>query len=86
MRQILSIVVVICVAVVLLYLSRFWPVELWSRQSWLGQLGLRPAGGLLAQWLRGTPFAQFELLIWVTGGFLVLSWTEKFVHWVRAGA
>ena len=34
---------------------------------------LRPQGGLVAQWLRGTPLAPYELLVWLVGGFLSLS-------------
>ena len=80
MRRALSILIVLCVAIVLLYLSRFWPIELWGRRSPLGELGLRPGGGMVQVWLRGTPFAQFDLIIWAVGSFMVLSWTEKLVQ------
>lgn len=83
MRRLLALLLVICVAAGLLYVSRFWPFELWSRQSWLGQAGWRPQGGMLMQWLRGTQFAQFELLIWVVGSFIVLSVSEKVAQRVR---
>lgn len=83
MRRVLSIILVVCVALGLLYISRFWPFELWSRQSWLGQAGWRPQGGMLMQWLRGTQFAQFELLIWVVGSFIALSLTEKLAQAIR---
>ncbi len=57
MRRALSILIVICVAIILLYVSRFWPVELWGRRGPLGELGLRPGGGMVQFWLRGTPLA-----------------------------
>ncbi|WP_371224852.1 hypothetical protein [Roseovarius sp. 2305UL8-3] len=82
MRRALSILIVLCVATVLLYLSRFWPLELWGRRSALGELGLRPGGGMVQFWLRGTPLAQFDLIIWVVGSFITLSLTEKLVQWL----
>lgn len=80
MRRILASVIVLIVAVVLLYLSRFWPFEFWTRRSFLGEWGLRPGGGMLQFWLRGTPFAQLELILWVVGSFVALTWTEKLVQ------
>lgn len=83
MKTALAVVLVLCVTVALFYVSRFWPFDLWSRQSWLAQIGLRPQGGMLQVWLRGTNFSQFELLIWGAASFLILSWTEKLVHVIR---
>ncbi|MEM8774077.1 MAG: hypothetical protein AAGF53_03535 [Pseudomonadota bacterium] len=83
MRRVLQISIVLIVATVLLYISRFWPFELWGRRSFLGELGLRPGGGMLRRWLRGTQFVQFELIIWVTGSFLALSITDRIVHWLQ---
>lgn len=80
MKRVLVVFIVVIVSIVLLYISRFWPVELWTRRSTLGDLGLRPGGGLLAIWLRGTPLAQFELILWAAGSFLALSVTEKLVQ------
>ncbi|MCY4304041.1 MAG: hypothetical protein OXC62_04550 [Aestuariivita sp.] len=90
MKRVLAILIVCLVTILLLYISRFWPVELWSRRSFLGELGFRPNGGMLGHWLRGTPFAQFELLIWVVIGFLALSLIERqrqtfFASWVVIG-
>ncbi|MEM7074443.1 MAG: hypothetical protein AAGA28_05150 [Pseudomonadota bacterium] len=82
MRRAFRIVLVLIVALGLFYISRFWPFELWSRQSVLGQWGLRPRGGLLQFWLRGTPFAQFELIVWAVLAFVSLSLTEKLVGWI----
>ncbi len=86
MRRFLAILVVLLVAIFLLYISRFWPVELWGRRSFLGELGLRPNGGLLAQWLRGSLLAPFELLIWVILGFLSLTAIEKITSWLNPNA
>lgn len=65
------------VGVILLYLSRFWVFDLWSRDGLFGITEIRPQGGLLAFWLRGTAFAPFELLIWICGAFLTLTGLEK---------
>ena len=64
-------------AAIFFYLSRFWFFSLWDRAGLFGIEDLRPQGGLLARWLRGTSFAPFELLIWAVGGFLILTWAQK---------
>lgn len=86
MRAAATIIIVVCVTVILFYVSRFWPFDFWARQSWLAQIGLRPQGGLLQVWLRGTPFAPFELIIWGATSFLILSWTEKLVGRIHRDA
>jgi len=63
--------------VALLYISRFWVFQLWGREGLFGIEALRPQGGLLAQWLRGTDFADFELVIWVVLSFLTLTFLQK---------
>lgn len=55
------------------YISRFWSFRLWDREGLFGIEALRPQGGLLARWLRGTDAAPFELLIWVTALFIALT-------------
>jgi hypothetical protein len=64
MKRIFWITMATCVAAVLFYLSRFWTLSLWPRDGLFGIEALRPQGSLLGQWLRGTDFAPFELLIW----------------------
>ena len=59
------------------YISRFWDFRLWGREGLFGIDALRPQGGLLARWLRGTDFAPFELLIWIVALFLSLSILQK---------
>ncbi len=78
MRRLLSLLIIAVVALILFYVSRFWDFRLWSREGLFGISALRPQGGLLAVWLRGTPFAPYELLIWATGSFLILTWVQKF--------
>lgn len=68
---------VAAVAAVLFYLSRFWFLDLWPRGGLFGIEELRPGGGLLGQWLRGTPLAPFELVIWVAGVFLFLTGLQR---------
>ncbi|MEM6824078.1 MAG: hypothetical protein AAF566_03110 [Pseudomonadota bacterium] len=58
----------------LYYISRFWEFRLWGRDEFYG---LRPQGGYVGQWLRGSDFAPFELLIWAAGVFAVLSILQK---------
>lgn len=65
------------VGLVLLYVSRFWPFELWGREGLFGWPELRPGGDLLARWLGGTPAAPFELIIWAAVAFLSLTFLQR---------
>ncbi len=77
MRRVISLFIVTLVAVILFYISRFWYLALWPRSGLLGIEQLPPQGGLLAQWLRQTDLAPFELLIWAVAGFLILTYLQK---------
>ncbi|MEM8577070.1 MAG: hypothetical protein AAGF60_04395 [Pseudomonadota bacterium] len=73
MRRVLALLLVALLGAGLLYISRYWPVRLWDRPGLFGLRELPPQGGLLRGWLRGTPLAPFELLIWALMVFGVLS-------------
>ena len=75
--RILSLTIVIFIAAFLYYVSRFWDFRLWGREGLLGIEELRPAGGLLSFWLRGTDFAPFELLIWGIAACMILGLLQK---------
>ena len=77
MKRAFWMIIATSVAAVLYYISRFWTLSLWPRDGLLGFEALRPQGGLLALWVRGTDLAPFELLIWAVGAFLVLTWLQK---------
>lgn len=77
MKRITWMIITFGIAAILLYLSRFWTFDLWGRDGLFDVKEIRSKGGLLARWLRGTPFAPFELLIWLGGVFAVLTWLEK---------
>jgi len=70
---------------VLLYTSRFWIFDLWDRPGLFGLKALPPNGGLLNRWLRQMNFeavdlrflANYELLIWAIGAFLILTFVQK---------
>lgn len=76
-RRAVSLAIVAAVTAIFYYLSRFWDFRLWNSEGLLGIEQLRPQGGLLARWLRGTDFAPFELLIWVIGIFIALTYLQK---------
>lgn len=82
MKRIVLLVLMLVVGVVLLYLSRFWFLDLWPRSGLFGLETLRPGGGLIGRWLRGTPFAPFELLIWAVGVFLILTYLQKIIDYL----
>ena len=60
----------------LLYLSRFWTFQLWSKKGLLGISELRPQGGLFGHWLKGSDLAPFELLLWACAVFLLLTFLQ----------
>lgn len=76
-RRVLSLAVVAALTAVFYYVSRFWDFRLWDREGLFGVEALRPQGGLVARWLRGTDFAPFELLFWLIGIFVALSLLQK---------
>jgi hypothetical protein len=76
-RRVAFLSVTALVAAVFYYLSRFYDFRLWGGDGLLGFESLRPQGGLLARWLRGTDFAPFELLIWVIAIFVTLTLLQK---------
>ena len=77
MTRVIGILVAILLAVIFLYISRFWIFDLWDREGLFGVEYLRPGGDLLRRELRGTYFAPYDLLVWVSGGFVLLSLFEK---------
>lgn len=81
-RRILLLMLMFIIGAIMLYLSRFWFLDLWPRSGLFGIVELRPDGGLLGRWLRGTPFAPFELLIWGTAVFLILTYLQRFIDFI----
>ena len=73
MTRLIGLVLAIVLAVVFIYISRFWIFDLWGREGLFGIEYLRPGGDLLRRELRGTFFAPYDLLVWVAGGFVILS-------------
>lgn len=76
-RRVISLLAIILVGLFLFYISRFWDFRLWDREGLFGIEMLRPQGGLLAVWLRGTPLAPYELLVWAVGSVLILTGVQK---------
>ena len=81
-RRLFWTLIAVGLAAVIAYLSRFWLFRWWGRDGLAGLDWARPQGGLVGQWLRGTDFAPFELLIWVLGAFILLTWVQKLYDWL----
>ena len=77
LQRIARLAIAVLVGVLLLYVSRFWPLELWSRDGLFGLPALPPGGDLLARWLRGTSAAPFELMIWAVVAFSSLTLLQR---------
>jgi len=82
MKRPLLLILMLIVGIIVLYLSRFWIFDLWGREGLFGWRELRPGGGLLGRWLRGTPVAPFELLVWAIGVFLILTYLQRFIDFL----
>ncbi|MEM7267753.1 MAG: hypothetical protein AAF401_00720 [Pseudomonadota bacterium] len=80
--RIIGVLVAILLAVIALYVSRFWVFDLWGRDGLFGVEYLRPGGDILRRELRGTEAAPYDLLIWVIGGFLLLTGFERVWNWL----
>ena len=77
MRRWGTLCIVSVLTAVFFYVSRFWDFRWWSRDGLFGIEALRPQGGLLASWLRGTDAAPFEFLIWAVGIFAILTVVQR---------
>ena len=77
MKRLIWMLIATATAAILFYVSRFWDFRLWSRDGLFGVEALRPQGGLVGQWVRGTDLAPFELLIWAVGAFILLTVLQK---------
>ena len=78
MQRVIGVTLALIILIVWLYISRFWIFDLWGRDGLFGIEALRPGGDLLRRdWLRGTMFRPYDLLIWTAGGFLLLTMLEK---------
>jgi len=82
MKRTLLLLLMLIIGIIMLYLSQFWFLNLWPRGGLFGIEWLRPAGGLLDRWLRGTMFAPFGLLIWAVGVFLILTYLQRFIDFI----
>lgn len=72
--HLLGVAVVILLALVLLYLTRFWIfTDWWGNDGLWGIKELSRHGDFLTRQLRGTPYQAFSLLFWLVGGLLALS-------------
>jgi hypothetical protein len=77
-KRIIGLAIALIIAVVMLYLSRFWPVELWGREGLFGWDALRPGGDILRRdWLHGTILRPYDLIIWIGVGYLILTYAQK---------
>ena len=72
--NLLGLCVVMLLALVLLYLTRFWIFsDWWGNEGLWGVKALSRQGDFLARQLGGTPYQPFALVLWLAGGLLALS-------------
>lgn len=69
-------VTLLCVPVIL-YLSPFWPFQLWTNQHWLAQWGLHPRGDMIARWARQWGVGPFGLLLWAGVSLVLLELAQR---------
>lgn len=83
MGRVIGLILAIFLTVIFLYISRFWVFDLWGREGLFGIEYLRPGGDILRRELGRTFLAPYDLLVWVGGGFVILSVLDKFWSKVR---
>ena len=71
--RVFGVALAILLAAILLYVSRYWLFDLWSREGLFGVEYLRPNGDLMRAWLGGTIWQPFDIVIWAIFAFLLLS-------------
>jgi hypothetical protein len=81
MRRAVWLLVAAFLAAVMLYLSQFWFLSLWSGPGLFGLRALPPGGDLVARWLRGTQAGPYDLLVWAIGCFALLTLVQKIHDW-----
>ncbi len=81
--RIFGVVIAILLAAILLYVSRYWLFDLWSREGLFGVEYLRPNGDLMRSWLGGTIWQPFDIVIWGIFAFLFLSTVQAIADLVK---
>ena len=76
-RLILCFIVTLFCVPVILYLSPFWPFQLWTNQHWLADLGLHPRGNMITRWSRQLGVGPFAILIWGAVSLVLLELAQK---------
>ncbi|MEM6588409.1 MAG: hypothetical protein AAF641_08185 [Pseudomonadota bacterium] len=66
----------LCVPVIL-YLSPWWPFQLWTNQHWLAEWGLHPRGNMINRWVRGWGLGPFAILIWAAVSLFLLELAQR---------
>ena len=77
MSRAIGVVLAVLLFALAWYASPWWPFRLWDNPGLLGMASLRPGGDVVAFLTRGTPLAPYDLMIWGTGCFLVLTLFQK---------
>ncbi len=71
-RNVLAPILAVAALAVIFYASRYWFLRLWDDPLFDIAI-LRPQGGIIGRWLRGTDFAAFDLILWAIAAILLLS-------------
>ncbi len=71
-RRILGPLLAVAALALIFYASRYWFLRLWEEPLFDIAI-LRPQGGVIGRWLRGTDFVAFELIFWAIAAFLLLT-------------
>lgn len=76
-RLILCFVVTALCVPVILYLSPWWPFQLWTNQHLLVDWGLHPRGNMISRWLRPWGLGPFAILVWAAVSLLMLELAQR---------
>lgn len=76
-RLIFCAVVTALLVPVILYLSPWWPFQLWTGQHWLADWGLHPRGNMITRWARQWGIGPFGILLWAFVSLLLLELAQR---------
>ncbi len=74
LHHVIGLIAALALTLIILYASRFWTWKgPWADDGLFGLKLFSPWGSVVQWWLNGTPFSEFNIIIWGCGSIIALS-------------